>query len=248
MYKNHSNSNSYGNTTEDSVTVFNRRFGSWFISINRQFHSPAMLSKIYDSVAVKWDGYLRRLGYPNAYEKIFRTIFLAQPKLAISNLRVLDCGLGTGALSLALNRISHKKLELHGIDLSPHMLRIADHYLRQTGVNFQLSQSNVCQLPYPDNCFDLVMGAHVLEHIVNPEIALQEMIRILKPGGTLLLILTQQSLFATAIRIKWRTHGVSLNQVNTWFHNSGLYDFNRLYIKNAYFFNQFSLASIAKKI
>lgn len=46
-------------------------------------------------------------------------------------------------------------------------------------------------LPFPDNCFDLVLASHVLEHLVNYIGAVTEIHRVLKPGGTLVVMVPE---------------------------------------------------------
>ncbi len=51
--------------------------------------------------------------------------------------------------------------------------------------------SDLQQLPFPDNTFDLLISTQVLEHVNNPELAIREMHRVLKPGGSLCATLPQ---------------------------------------------------------
>jgi ubiquinone/menaquinone biosynthesis C-methylase UbiE len=51
------------------------------------------------------------------------------------------------------------------------------------------------QLPYPSNQFDLVMSAHTLEHLAAPETGLGEMLRVVKPGGLILVLVPNRSLW-----------------------------------------------------
>ena len=48
-------------------------------------------------------------------------------------------------------------------------------------------QADICNLPFSDQQFDWVICNHVLEHISNDKIAMQEIYRVLKPGGTAIL-------------------------------------------------------------
>ena len=48
-------------------------------------------------------------------------------------------------------------------------------------------QADICNLPFSDQQFDWVVCNHVLEHIPNDKIAMQEIYRVLKPGGTAIL-------------------------------------------------------------
>ncbi len=52
-------------------------------------------------------------------------------------------------------------------------------------------KADICNLPFPDNTFDFVLCNHVLEHIPDDTRAMQEIYRILKPGGTAILQIPQ---------------------------------------------------------
>jgi ubiquinone/menaquinone biosynthesis C-methylase UbiE len=99
---------------------------------------------------------------------------------------VLDVACGSGAFVLAL---APRVRWVRGIDLTEEMLRQA--------CVFQLEQqiSNVCfecgeaeQLPYADSTFDLVSCQCSLHHMLRPQLALREMIRVAKPDGRLVII------------------------------------------------------------
>jgi ubiquinone/menaquinone biosynthesis C-methylase UbiE len=89
---------------------------------------------------------------------------------------VLEVGCGTG---LMLDRLSRIARSVHGADLSPGMLEKA----RERG--FDVVVASATELPYEDDRFDLVCSFKVLAHV--PEIgkALEEMARVVKPGGHL---------------------------------------------------------------
>ncbi len=48
---------------------------------------------------------------------------------------------------------------------------------------------DLCDLPHPDNCFDLAICSHVLEHIIDDRKAIKELFRVMKPEGTALILL-----------------------------------------------------------
>lgn len=137
---------------------------------------------------------------------------------------MLDCGLGTGALSLALHRITPLPLQLHGVDVSPKMVATAQQRLAQVGASLQGKTHDIAALPYADHSFDLVMSAHTLEHLPNARVALNEMMRVLKPGGVLLLVTTRRGLFGSLLDARWGLNCLQPHRLHTWLTESGFTD------------------------
>lgn len=145
--------------------------------MQRKAFSPPELIHLYDRAAPGWGQTLDRFGYPRAYETLFRSV-LDEEALEILGTQphVLDCGVGTGALSSALAGVLRTPFKLDAIDISPNMLERANSNLRDPGLEVTLRLGDVRELPYGDGVFDLAMTAHVLEHLVDPGIALNEMV------------------------------------------------------------------------
>ena len=178
---------------------------------------------MYDDASESWARTSRRFRLETAYsDPLFASG--AAEALAGSGARVLDCGIGSGSLSLALASITTDSPEYHGIDTSGAMLTEADAELRRVRIVAQLRQSDVRMIPYPDRTFDVVMASHVLEHLPEPRVALREMIRVLKPGGVLFVCMTRHSVFGTFVQLRWRTWMVSERQGIAWLREIGLDD------------------------
>ncbi|MFW8594127.1 class I SAM-dependent methyltransferase [Cribrihabitans neustonicus] len=99
--------------------------------------------------------------------------------------RVLEVGVGTG-LSLP-HYAPH--LQVSGIDFSHEMLakarrKVAELELTQVA---ELRQMDARQLDFPDNSFDMVAAMHVLSVVPDPERVMQEIARVLKPGGKVVI-------------------------------------------------------------
>jgi phosphatidylethanolamine/phosphatidyl-N-methylethanolamine N-methyltransferase len=125
------------------------------------------------------------------YDLVFGGVFSKGRKAAIQATnkiggRVLEVGVGTG-ISLP-QYASH--LRIFGTDISEAMLRkakrrVAD--LRLKNVE-GLAVMDAEKLEFPDNSFDVVMAQYVVTAVPNPEKALDEFARVLRPGGELIIL------------------------------------------------------------
>jgi len=97
-------------------------------------------------------------------------------------LDALDVGCGTGFLSLELAGRGHR---VSGIDFAPQMLAEARKKAAAQGVAVRFEEGDAEQLPFAEGSFDLVMTRHVLWTLPHPEQAIDEWIRVLRPGGRL---------------------------------------------------------------
>lgn len=106
-------------------------------------------------------------------------------RLVPAGAKVLDCGAGTGELSLAASDNADSVL---CTDLSKNMLKQAQRKERALGAdNIEFAARNIFDLQDPDDTYDVVIAGNVLHLLTNPQGAVKEMYRVLKPGGRLLL-------------------------------------------------------------
>jgi ubiquinone/menaquinone biosynthesis C-methylase UbiE len=98
-------------------------------------------------------------------------------------LDALDAGCGTGFLSLELAARGHR---VTGIDFAPAMLAEARRKAAAQSLAVRFEEADAEQLPFAAASFDLVMSRHVLWTLPHPEAAIDEWIRVLRPGGRLL--------------------------------------------------------------
>ncbi len=234
--------------SEQTIPVFAHWFGSWQISLRRLPFHAAELSEAYDQAAPQWTDTIDRLGFPQAYERLLRRVVSENPTaFGGPNPHVLDCGVGTGGLSTALAHALPKPFALDAIDISPAMLERASTNLRAAGVDATLREGDVRALPYEDASFDVVMTAHVLEHLADPSAALDEMVRVLKPGGLLIACLTRRSPLGLYIHFKWRTHQVTVDQAQTWMLQAGLQQTRCSSFDDRTLCRQLSIACVGQK-
>jgi SAM-dependent methyltransferase len=97
--------------------------------------------------------------------------------------RVLEVGYGAGAVLLAMAPAAQ---ELFGLDLDADPATVRAHIERR-GASADLRKGSVCELPYEDGFFDLVLSYSVFEHVNNYARALAEVARVLRPRGQFLL-------------------------------------------------------------
>ena len=127
------------------------------------------------------------------------------------------------------------------------MLERASNSLSHTDLELTLRHGDVRKLPYSNGVFDLAMTAHVLEHLVDPSVALNEMVRVLKPGGLLIACLTRRSALGMFVHLKWRTHWVTSVQAESWLLESGLENAQCLSLDDGAMCKRLSLACVGRK-
>ncbi|MGH9317424.1 MAG: class I SAM-dependent methyltransferase [Thermoanaerobaculia bacterium] len=101
--------------------------------------------------------------------------------------RILDCGCGPGSITVGLAQWAPDG-ETVGIDLGAEQLDGARALARELGVkNVAFRQGSIFDLPFADDSFDVVFSQTVLFHVSDPEKALAEIKRVLRPGGLVAL-------------------------------------------------------------
>jgi len=101
--------------------------------------------------------------------------------------RVLDAGCGAGFLSRLI--AEHKpQCAVYGIDLDSKMLQLAEFRTAHLKPRPLFLQDDVLALRFPDRYFDRVVCQLLLCNLPDPRLALQELLRVLKPGGQLVCI------------------------------------------------------------
>ncbi|OIB56057.1 class I SAM-dependent methyltransferase [Natrialba sp. SSL1] len=96
--------------------------------------------------------------------------------------RVLDIGAGTGA-NVPYLAEADSTVEIHAIEPDQHMRRQAVTKAREYGCAVDLRDARAESLPYPDDAFDVVLASLVFCTIQDPDAALEEVARVLKPDG-----------------------------------------------------------------
>jgi SAM-dependent methyltransferase len=97
-------------------------------------------------------------------------------------MRVLDVACGTGVVAITAARGGAK---VTALDLTPELLAVARANARLAGVDIDWHEGDVEQLPFDAAAFDVVVSQYGHMFAPRPDVAVGEMLRVLKPGGTI---------------------------------------------------------------
>lgn len=132
------------------------------------------VSYFYDTIASDFDLIMNHYDLQRRLEVVFDQLLKEIP---LDGRKVLDAGCGTGHFSKwALDRGAR----VVSLDVGVNLLNEA----RKKGIP-QPVAGDVTQLPFPDATFEVVISSECIEHTPSPELAVSEMIRVLRPGGGL---------------------------------------------------------------
>jgi ubiquinone/menaquinone biosynthesis C-methylase UbiE len=115
---------------------------------------------------------------------------------------ILDVGSGAGQI---LGHLLHEALpecRLVATDLSPQMLRRARNRIKSTRPGY--IAADLTHLPFVDDSFDCITCGWVIEHLPDPKPGLGELGRVLRPGGSLLLLATEDTLSGAVVSRTWK--------------------------------------------
>ena len=213
--------------TAQAIPLWSRSLGSWTLSLGRKPFEAHELEGHYDKESSKWHATISKLGFECAYADLIGRALSSTPVRPENQaLHVLDAGIGTGAMSAAFADNYAGTIALTGIDVSVDMLKQAKQQLNQNHLSVRLLQADVNSLPFADSSFDVVLVAHVLEHMADPKRSLAELHRVLRPGGVLVACVTQRSSAGAYIQLKWRTHRVDTSTARSWLWDCGFTSVN----------------------
>ncbi len=103
---------------------------------------------------------------------------------------ILDVATGTGDLAIMLSEI--KTTQIIGVDISEGMLKVGRKKVESKNLSDRITliQADSENLPFEDNHFDVITVAYGIRNFENLEKGLSEMFRVLKPGGTFVILET----------------------------------------------------------
>lgn len=130
--------------------------------------------------------------------------------------KILEVSFGSGYL---MTKYATEKKEIYGIDYNKKMLDITKNKMRRLNIEAHLSLGNVEKLPFPDNTFDTIINTMAFTGYHNGEKAMNELKRVLKKDGRLLLVdfdyPENRNLFGYLIVRLWEKFGDIIKDINS---------------------------------
>ncbi len=144
------------------------------------------------------------LAYTHSLHRMWRTALRMLPVPEGSSILDVGSGLGVLAFELAANLGVH----VQGVDIDPRFVghsitllaRLDDQNLFSEGATVRFSEGDVRDLAFDDGCFDLAFIRELLQFLPDPEQALGELYRVVRPGGYACVSDTDDQLHITAGR------------------------------------------------
>lgn len=145
---------------------------------------PEAVRRMFSEIAPRYDLLNRLLSFGQDQAWRRRAVALALEKRPR---RVLDLATGTGDLALALKR-ARPEAEVVGVDFSPAMLELARKKAKRLGLEVVFLEGDALDLPFPDGSFQAVTVAFGFRNFADYGKGLEEMHRILAPGGRAVIL------------------------------------------------------------
>ena len=126
------------------------------------------------------------------YDVVFGSVFENARRMAVEAServggRILEVGVGTG---ISLPYYTSPRSRVVGIDISEPMLKVARRRVVEDRLEHveSLEVMDAENLDFPDASFDVVAAQYVVNTVPRPEVALDEFLRVLRPGGELVIV------------------------------------------------------------
>ena len=145
------------------------------------------VEQMFDTISTNYDGLNRVISFGIDVQwrkKVVKMVSATNPE------SVLDIATGTGDLAISLAKTGAKKIV--GLDLSEGMLSVGRKKIQEENLTgrIEMIQGDSEALPFDDNRFDAITVAFGVRNFENLEKGLAEILRVLKPGGILVILET----------------------------------------------------------
>ncbi|MDH5325375.1 MAG: class I SAM-dependent methyltransferase [Gammaproteobacteria bacterium] len=143
-------------------------------------HRRGFVSWLFDETACHYDWIIRAMSFGSGNWYRHKALLRAGLK---QDDAMLDIATGTGPVAKAALRIVGPGGSVTGLDRSANMMLEA-----KKTVQIPFIQSDAAHLPFPDNSFDFLSMGYALRHVDDLHATFDEYLRVLKPGGTVLVM------------------------------------------------------------
>lgn len=144
--------------------------------------SPERVQRMFGQIAPRYDllNHLLSMNIDRYWR--WRTTRIVRPE---SELPILDVCTGTGDLAFAYDRLCKGAVPVLATDFCQQMLDIGERKKERAGLDEQITflQADTLNLPFKDNCFQIVSVAFGLRNVADTGGGLREMTRVCAPGG-----------------------------------------------------------------
>jgi demethylmenaquinone methyltransferase/2-methoxy-6-polyprenyl-1,4-benzoquinol methylase len=146
-----------------------------------------LVAGVFDSVAARYD--LMNDLMSGGIHRLWKRVTIELSGVRAGN-AVLDIAGGTGDLAARFSTLVGERGRVVLADINNSMLRVGRDRLLDRGVqqNLEFVQADAQYLPFPDDTFDCITIAFGLRNVTDKALALRAMLRVLKPGGRLLVL------------------------------------------------------------
>lgn len=145
-----------------------------------QPRNPEIIRNMFSNVAKNYDlaNSVLSLGIHHLWRKA-----LVKHAGALENQKVLDCATGTGDLAIEFKKVVGPNGAVIGTDFCEEMLSFAPAKATRKNLNIKFEVADAMNLPYGDHEFDICSIAFGIRNVADAQKALNEMARVIKPGG-----------------------------------------------------------------
>lgn len=133
---------------------------------------------------------------------------------------ILDAACGNGRYSSFLLKHAPAQARITAFDYSQNMIRRARK--RPDARRVTHVAADITRLPYADEAFDAVVCGWVIEHLDDPRPALRQLARVMKPGGKMLLLTTENTVSGAVCSRLWNCRTYARRELRAWAEESGL--------------------------
>ena len=143
----------------------------------------------------------------------------------LTSKRILEIGCGRGGLAVFLSKVNQSSNEIVACDFSSTAVEKGEAYSKSLGINNIIWRcADIQSIPFDDSFFDVVISCETVEHVPDPFKAVQELGRVLKPGGKFILTtpnyMNLVGLYRFYLRLtfrKWTEMGQPINNFTSIF-------------------------------